>query len=59
MLTTLIAIIVMAADIWAMISILGSPSPAGTKVAWVLVILLLPVLGLLVWLALGPRPGRV
>lgn len=31
----------------------------GAKVIWILLILLLPVVGLIIWLIAGPRGGRV
>lgn len=58
MLATLLAVVILGADLWAIVSVLGSATEAGNKVVWVLVILLLPVLGLLLWLLMGPRPGR-
>ena len=59
MLGTLLAIIVLAADAWAIISVLGSATEFGNKFIWVMVILFLPVLGLLLWLLMGPRPRRI
>lgn len=46
---------VLALDIWAIVSILGSASSTGAKIGWVLAILILPILGFLVWLFAGPR----
>lgn len=42
-------------DLWALVSILNSPRDTGTKVLWVLLVLLLPLLGFLLWLFAGPR----
>jgi hypothetical protein len=47
------ALIVLAADIWAIIQILQSGHTSGTKLFWVLIILFLPVLGLIAWLIAG------
>jgi hypothetical protein len=47
--------ILLALDIWALISVIGSDATTGRKVIWVLVILFLPFLGFLAWLFLGPR----
>jgi hypothetical protein len=58
MIGSVLAIIVFAADVWAIISVLGSATEFGNKVVWTLVILFLPVLGFLLWLAMGPKPGR-
>jgi hypothetical protein len=51
-------IILLALDIWALISIIGSNAGTGAKVIWVLVILFLPVVGFIAWLIFGPRAAR-
>jgi hypothetical protein len=38
--------------------VFGSRAGAGVRAAWVAAIVLLPVLGLLAWLAAGPRADR-
>lgn len=48
-------LIVLALDIWAIVSVVNSDASTGAKVIWVLVILVLPILGFLAWLLLGPR----
>ena len=50
--------ILLALDIWAIISVIGSRASTGGKVIWVLVILFLPLLGFLAWLFFGPRSAR-
>jgi hypothetical protein len=50
--------ILLALDIWALISVIGSNETTGKKVIWVLVILFLPLIGFLAWLFFGPRAGR-
>jgi hypothetical protein len=47
--------IVLALDIWAIISVIGSNESTGKKVIWVLAVLILPILGFLAWLLFGPR----
>jgi hypothetical protein len=47
--------ILLALDIWAIVSVVGSQATTGKKVIWVLVILFLPLLGFVAWLFLGPR----
>ena len=49
---------VLALDVWAIINILQSGAPTGTKVLWVVLVLLLPLLGLIIWALLGPRGAR-
>ena len=48
-------LLILIGDIWAIINVIGSPASTGAKVLWVLVILLLPLIGLIIWLILGPR----
>ena len=51
----LLGLLVLAADIWAIINVFQSGASTGAKVVWILVILILPVLGLIIWLIAGPR----
>ncbi len=53
--TGLFSLIVLILDIWAIIRVIGSPASTGRKVLWVVVIILLPVLGFILWLLLGPK----
>lgn len=48
-------LILLGLDIWAIISVVGSGASAGRKALWVLLIVVLPLLGFLVWLVAGPR----
>jgi len=50
--------ILLALDIWALISVIGSNETTGKKVIWVIVILVLPLIGFLLWLLFGPRAAR-
>ncbi|SFB11033.1 Phospholipase_D-nuclease N-terminal [Poseidonocella pacifica] len=52
-------LIVLALDIWAVISILGSGVSTGKKVLWVLLVVILPLLGFIIWLIFGPRSPRI
>jgi len=54
----LFGLLLLALDVWAIVSVVGSAASTGGKVLWILLILLLPVLGLIVWLLAGPRPIR-
>ncbi len=51
----LFGLIVLIIDIWAIVKTVQSAASTGTKVLWILVILLLPVLGLVLWAFLGPK----
>lgn len=48
-------LILLALDLWAIVSILGSAAGTGGKVLWVLLVLLLPLLGFIIWLLFGPK----
>jgi hypothetical protein len=46
------------ADVWAIVNIFQSTASTGKKVLWIVLVIVLPVLGFLLWLFLGPRTGR-
>jgi hypothetical protein len=54
----LLGLLVLAGDIWAILNIAQSSASNGKKLIWILVVLLLPLLGLILWFFLGPRSGR-
>lgn len=51
----LLGLVVFVLDVWAIIHVIGSRSSTLAKVLWVLLILVMPVLGFLIWLVAGPR----
>jgi hypothetical protein len=51
----LLGLIILILDVYAIVKTVQSNASTGVKVAWIVVILLLPVLGLLLWLFLGPK----
>jgi hypothetical protein len=51
-------LIVLAADIWAIVNIFQSSVTTGKKVLWTLLVILLPVLGFIIWYIAGPKTGR-
>lgn len=53
--TGLFSLLVLAADIYAIVKTLDSRTSTGRKVLWVLIILILPLLGFILWLLAGPR----
>lgn len=55
--TGFFGLLLLIADIWAIIKTFQSGSSALVKAIWVVVILLMPLLGLLLWLIFGPRPS--
>jgi hypothetical protein len=51
-------LIILIADVWAIVNILQSGKSTADKVIWTVVVLVLPVLGFILWFFLGPRTGR-
>ena len=51
-------LLVFAADIWAIVSILQSSASNEKKLIWIVAVVLLPVLGFVLWFFLRPRGGR-
>ncbi|MBO0368836.1 PLDc N-terminal domain-containing protein [Pseudomonas shirazensis] len=52
---SLIGLIILALDIWAIINVVKSGGSTGSKLLWILLILVLPVVGLIIWAIAGPR----
>ena len=42
-------------DVYAIVKTVQSSASTGSKVLWIVIILLLPFLGLLLWFLLGPK----
>jgi hypothetical protein len=55
----LFGLLILAGDIWAIINVFQSSASSEKKLLWILIIILLPLLGLILWFLLGPRDGRV
>ena len=50
-------IIVLLLDVWAVVNVVQSSASGGLKLAWVIGIVVFPILGFLVWFFAGPK-GR-
>ena len=48
-------IIIFALDVWAIASIINTNESNGTKLLWILLVALLPVVGLIIWWFAGPK----
>ncbi|MBI4208045.1 MAG: PLDc N-terminal domain-containing protein [Betaproteobacteria bacterium] len=48
-------LLILIADVWAIVNIAQNGASTGHKVLWIVLVLLLPVLGLILWFLLGPR----
>ncbi|WP_028580229.1 PLDc N-terminal domain-containing protein [Desulfogranum japonicum] len=53
--TGIFGLLILIGDIWAIVSTVQSRASTGSKVVWILLILILPLLGLILWFLLGPR----
>ena len=51
---TLIGLIVLVVDIYAIVKILQSSADGLNKVVWIVLILLLPIVGVIAWYLVGP-----
>lgn len=51
----LFGLILLIANIWAIVKTVQSGASTGAKVLWIVLILILPLLGFLVWLLFGPK----
>jgi hypothetical protein len=51
-------VLVLIGDIWAIINILQSSASNDKKLLWVIVVVLLPLIGLILWFFLGPRDRK-
>ena len=51
-------LIVLVADVWAIVNIFQSAADTGKKVLWTVLVLVLPVLGVILWYFFGPRSGK-
>ncbi|MFC3170047.1 PLD nuclease N-terminal domain-containing protein [Paracoccus fontiphilus] len=55
-------IIIFVLDVWAIASVINTNVSTGTKILWIALIAILPVLGLIIWYFAGPKAnygGRV
>ncbi|MEH6492840.1 PLDc N-terminal domain-containing protein [Halopseudomonas sp.] len=55
----ILGLLILIGDIWAVINILQSNASMGAKLLWVLLVVLLPLLGLIIWFFAGPRGNKV
>ena len=51
----ILGLIILVADVYAIVRTVQSAATTGAKVLWIVLILLLPVLGLIIWFLAGPK----
>ena len=54
----LIGFIILVLDVWAILKTLSSPASTGNKALWIVLILVLPLLGLILWAIAGPKDSH-
>jgi hypothetical protein len=50
-----LGLLILIADVWAILKVAGSSASTGAKAIWIVAILVLPVLGLIAWFFFGPK----
>ena len=48
-------IIIFVLDIWAIAQVINTNACTGTKILWIALIAILPVIGLIIWYFAGPK----
>jgi hypothetical protein len=51
-------LIVLIADIWAIVNVFQSRASTQAKVLWTMLVIVLPVVGFVIWLLAGPKSSR-
>ena len=54
----LFGLVVLIADVWAIVNVFRGSADTGRKVLWTVLIIILPVLGFILWYFLGPKTVR-
>ncbi|MEM5521331.1 Phospholipase_D-nuclease N-terminal [Sulfitobacter marinus] len=55
----ILGLIILIADIYAIVKVIGSGASTLAKILWIVGILVFPVVGFIVWLLAGPRGGTI
>lgn len=53
-----LGLLILVLDVWAIIGIVQSGASNEKKALWIVLVVMLPLLGLILWFFLGPRGGR-
>jgi hypothetical protein len=51
----LLGLLILVADVWAILNVFQSSESTGTKALWIVLVLVLPVLGFVIWYFAGPK----
>jgi len=55
---SIFGVLVLIGDVWAIINIAQSSASNEKKALWIVLVVLLPLVGLILWYFLGPRSGK-
>ena len=55
MLSTIIGVLILVADVWAIVNTVQSDATTGRKILWIVLIVIFPLVGPIVWYLLGPK----
>jgi hypothetical protein len=58
MISGIIGLLILVADVWAILNIFQSSESTGVKALWIVLVLLLPVIGLVIWYFAGPKSSN-
>ena len=51
----LLGLLVLVADVWAIFNVFQSSESTGSKALWIVLVLVLPVIGFVIWYFAGPK----
>ena len=51
-------LLILAGDVWAIINIAQSSASNEKKALWIVLVVVLPLVGLILWYFLGPKSGK-
>ena len=51
----IVGLLILLGNVYAIIKIFGSSASAGAKAVWIVLILILPIVGLIIWFLFGPK----
>jgi hypothetical protein len=52
----ILGLVVLFLDVYAILKIAQSSAGTGPKAIWIVIVLVLPILGVILWFFLGPKP---
>ncbi len=55
----ILGLILLLADIFAIIKIAQSSASTGLKIVWIAIVLILPLIGLIIWFLMGPGDKKI